>query len=338
VGKRSLARLIGALVLFAIAGSAGSALASPSKQSGKGSGSIGVRLVDPPSSRGPLARLYVVDLLAPGTSIRRRIEISNTTDTTAAVAVYPAAAGLRRGTFGFAAGHARNDLSSWTSVSRRVLRLAPGTKAFETITIDVPKDATRGEHYAVIWAETSTPAPARGGLTLVNRVGVRMYVSVGPGGALLGAFTISSLGAKRSAAGLPYVTARVLNSGRRTLDLSGSLRLSRGPGGLRAGPFPVKLTAAVAPGKSEPLKVRLARSLPRGPWHAELRLRSGALQRVATGTLTFPRVSAEPVTKDGSTNRLLLIGLVALASLGALAGLFHRGFRRPGVGVGPAAQ
>lgn len=59
-----------------------------------GSGGIGIRLVDMPadSRDKPLTRSYIVDRLAPGTSIRRRVEITNSTSSAAAVAVYPAPA------------------------------------------------------------------------------------------------------------------------------------------------------------------------------------------------------------------------------------------------------
>jgi hypothetical protein len=44
-------------------------------------GTIGVRLLDAPVTAGddPRARVYIVDHLAPGTVIHRRIEVSNTT-------------------------------------------------------------------------------------------------------------------------------------------------------------------------------------------------------------------------------------------------------------------
>ena len=105
---------------------------------------LGIRLV---------GGAYIVDRLVPATGILRRIEITNNTGATADIAVYPAAAFLRRGSFGFASGHTRNELSGWTSVTRRLLRLPPGARTLENVTINVPKGATRGEHYAVIWAE-----------------------------------------------------------------------------------------------------------------------------------------------------------------------------------------
>ncbi len=129
--------------------------------------------------------------------------------------------------------------------------------------------------------------------------------------------------------GEPLVIAKVRNSGRRTLDISGTLALSGGPGGLRAGPFPVKLRTALAPGRSDQVTVRLDRRLPRGPWRARMRLRSGTVQRVAVANLTFPRVAsaAKPPLARGNppgSHYLVLAILGVLLSIGALVLLRFR--------------
>ena len=291
-----------------------------------GPGGIGVRLVDvPAAAHSPLARSYIVETLAPGTIVRRRVEVRNSTRSPATVVVYPAAAALTRGNFSFAAGHGRNELSAWTSVSRGVLRLEAGASAFETVTIVVPKAVSRGERYAVVWAEVATPPPVGGGVTLVNRVGVRMYVSIGRGGAAPASFTIGALTAERSAAGALLVVANVHNSGSQTLELSGNLTLSRGPGGLRAGPFPVASTAKLAPGRSELERIRLDPRLPRGPWHAVLRLASGSVERQAVATITFPLAAAAP--SDSVARPLIRVGMIMLGLLavGALLLLLASG-------------
>jgi hypothetical protein len=179
---------------------------------------------------------------------------------------------------------------------------------FETVTIKVPKSASSGERYAVIWAAVSGPAPAGGGVTLVNRVGVRMYLSIGPGGAAHASFVIGSLTGQRSGSGEPLVVADVRNTGKRTLSIGGMLTLSDGPGGLRAGPFPVKLAAPVAPGMSESAAVALDGSLPRGPWRAEVELNSGFIQRSAVATITFPAVA--PIPPSGSGGRIVFVFLL----------------------------
>ena len=175
--------LIALSLLAGITTPASSALAAAPPHSGTaGQGSIGIRLVYAPTeSNDPRTSSYIIDRLAPGTTVSRRVEIVNSTRSTKNVALYPAAASLIQGKFGFARNHRPNDLSRWTSVSRGTLLLPAGTKAFETVTISVPKDASSGRRYAVLWAEVS--APTVGGVTLVNRVGIRMYLSVRPEGA-----------------------------------------------------------------------------------------------------------------------------------------------------------
>ncbi len=235
-------RLVVLSALAATIASPSNALAARPHQRVASSGGIGIRLADAPADarNNPLARSYIVSRAAPGTRIRRRIEIINSTRSTADVALYTAAASHRRGGFAFAPGRSRNELSGWTSVNQNVMHMQPGASAFETVTIKVPKRASAGERYAVVWAQVSAPAPKAGGVTLVNRVGIRMYFSIGPGGAPPASFAIGALTAQRSATGEPLVVATIHNSGKRTLDIGGSLTLSAGPGGLRAGPFPVE--------------------------------------------------------------------------------------------------
>jgi hypothetical protein len=303
-------------------------------------GTIGIRLVDTSTgapdnaSAGP----YVLEQLAPGTTISRSVEITNATPSAVAIAVYPAAAELRKGAFVFATGHTRNELSSWTSTGRDVLYLAPGAKAIDALTIRVPSDASAGERYAVVWAELSGPTPNGGGVTLVNRVGVRMYVAIGPGGAAAADFSIGAPVAERSEAGEPVVVGTIHNTGRRTIEVGGTLTLSNGPGGLRAGPFPVDPGKALAAGSVNRTKIRLDKQLPRGPWRAEIQLNSKFVQRTAVATITFPaEAAAIAPAMESSTrtrDRILLGVLLALLLLGGgVALLVRRGIWRGGGGV-----
>jgi hypothetical protein len=293
-----------------------SVLATGSSE-GPGPGSIGVKLIALPGvTVDTFGRIYIVDRLPPGTTLHRQIDVSNTTSSTANVAVYAAGAGVTEGQFGFAAGRKENDLSSWTSVSKGVLHLLPGTAALETVTIAVPKDATAGERYAVVWAEVSSPPTTGGGVTLVNRVGVRMYVSIGTGGVPQPDFSVASLLATRLSTGVPVVTAQVRNDGPDTLDISGTLTLSRGPGGVSAGTFPVTLGVALPPGSNEPATVQLDKGLPSGPWRAEIHLASGTVQRTVTATITFP---GKAVVAPAGSNGLIVIIVVVLLVLLLLA-------------------
>jgi hypothetical protein len=326
-------RLIAVSLLAGISIPAGSGLAATPRQPAPPFGGIGVRLIPLPGSRSdPFARSYIVGQLAPGARIRRQIEVSNTTRASANVSVYPAAASLRRGRFAFAPGHSRNDLTQWISLTRKLLRLPAGTKALETLTIKVPKQANSGERYAVVWAEVS--APAANGVRLVNRVGVRMYVSIGPGGTATASFVIGPVRAARSATGEPLVIANIHNDGGRTLALTGTLTLSSGPGGLRAGPYPVRLKTPLTPGSSEQATVQLNPSLPRGPWRANLVLRSGEVRRTAAATIEFPNhhVTTKQPTGEAQTHHPILLAVIFLALLAAAAFLLLRSRRnRPRV-------
>jgi hypothetical protein len=282
-------------------------------------GSIGIRLVDVPTDtrNDPRARLYIVDHLAPGTIIHRRIEVSNTTSSTAHVGLYPAAAGIKEGAFLGAAGHTRNDLSTWTTVRPREADIPPFGSVTAIVTVRVPFDAAQEEQYGAIWAETRSTPGGDGGVTQVNRVGLRIYLSVGPGGPPAANFSIDSLTAKRSPEGQPMVLATVHNSGGRALDMSGTLRLSEGPGGLQAGPFPASPGTTLAIGATAPVLIALDEQLPAGPWDARISLHSGLLQRSERATITFPAAgTSPPVSTSGSGWLYLVIGLGILSLLG----------------------
>jgi hypothetical protein len=296
-------------------------------------GGIGLRLVDVPASASedPRAHLYIVDHLAPGTVIHRRIEVSNTTADTTRISLYPAAAAIAEGAFLGAEGRTANDLSTWTSVAPRALDLATGERVTAEVTVAVPGDAAPGEQYAVVWAETSV-APASGaGITQVSRVGIRIYLSVGPGGAPAADFTVDSLRAVRTDDGLPTVMATVRNTGGRALDMSGTLELGGGPGGLSAGPFPTSLGTTLAIGDTGSVTVILDERLPAGPWDAGISLRSGLIERSARATLTFPAAGAAPPvpTTAPSPDRTLavVVGLAALVLAGAGLLYVHRRHR-----------
>jgi hypothetical protein len=318
-------------VLATIIAPVSSPATAASGQTARSPGSIGIRLLDVPVNlhRDALARSYIVARLAPGTRFRRRIEISNATPLTQAVAAYPAAASLQRGRFTFAPRRDRNELSSWTSLSKTTLHLSPGTRAPATVTINVPKQASPGEHYAVIWAQVSAPPPKTGGVTLVNRVGIRLYISIGPGGAPPPNFTIGPLTGTRAITGQPLVITTIRNTGQRSLSISGNLTLSHGPGGLRAGPIPVRLGSILAPNDAVRVAVRLDKLLPNGPWRARIHFQSGRIHRTAEATVTFPRDTvtenpARATPRTGAPRPLLATAILSLVTILAITLLLAR--------------
>ncbi len=290
---------------------------------------VGIRIVDAPSNRAddPRAKLYIVDHVAPGTTLSRRVEVSNDTGDPQPVQLYAASGSVADGAFQFGDGRSANDLTRWTTVDPTSVSLAPGAKALATVTIVVPPNATAGEQYGVIWAELNAPPPPGGGIGAVNRVGVRMYLSVGPGGEPPTDFQITTLEAQRAADGSPVVAATVHNTGGRAVDLSGDLRLSNGPGGLSAGPFEAKLGTTLGIDQTEPVLVMLDRAVPAGPWDARIVLRSGTTEREATAKITFPAAAASssgPVKTHvaGSSSPALPIAIGAAVLLGLLLFLF----------------
>ena len=310
--RRSLSSFVAALVGLLVA-TAGVPVAAQTE------GSVGIRIVDAPQSRAddPRARLYIVDHLAPGTTINRRAEVNNSTDETQHVELYAASATIDDGGFKFGEGRAANDLTEWTRVVPTSLDLAPGEKGITTITISVPSDASEGERYGVVWAELRAAATEQEGIGAVNRVGLRMYLSVGPGGEPPTDFEITDIEGRRDADGNPVVAAIVRNIGGRAVDLNGKLNLSNGPGGLSAGPVAAEGGTTIRPGQQGPVLFVLDPALPNGPWDAKVTMRSGRTERDATGTVTFPD-EAGGITEGDLDGNSGLLPLTVGAIVGTL--------------------
>jgi len=287
-------RFLSALMLVAaVLAAATGVLARPAQAaSGPGPSIFGIRLVDVPSAEAdnPRALRYIIDHLRPGTTIRRRILVENLGPKAARISVYPDAATISGGSFIGDVGETRSDLTTWITTNRHAVVLGPHTNTMVTVTIRVPRDASSGERYGVVWAQETSRLQNRSGIAIteINRVGVRIYLSVGPGGAPPSNFVVTSLTATRSAHGQPVVIAHVHNTGGLALDISGYLKLSDGPGGLAAGPYRIDDDITVAPGQSEPMEIVLSQRLPNGPWHAQIDLVSGLTKRNAEATIQFP--------------------------------------------------
>jgi hypothetical protein len=315
-------------MVFAAPTVASAASPSGTTTSTPAAGSLGIQLLDVPvaDQNNPRDRVYIVDHLPPGVVIHRRIEVSNTTSSAMHVVLYSAAATIANGTFLGAVGHTANPLSTWTSVRPAVVGLPPGGRATAVVTVAVPLGAIRGEQYGVVWAQVQSAPNKAGGVIQVNRVGIRIYLSVGPGGAPASNFAITSMTAQRSWDGQPMVVAAVQNTGGLALDMYGTLRLSGGPGGLSAGPFAASLGTTLAIGDTEPVTIVLNRQLPAGPWQAHITLSSGLLSHSARATIDFPKIGAAPnvvaITTRSGRRYVVIVGVIALLLLGAATLLF----------------
>ncbi|MEV6157599.1 hypothetical protein AB0L53_45405 [Nonomuraea sp. NPDC052129] len=296
-------------------------------------GVIGIKLLEASANRrdDPRAYLYIVDHINPGSKISRRFEIENTSSSPQRIAVYPGAAEIRDGKFVPSPERDANELSSWVSINRTELVAPPHSHIPLKATITIPQTATKGERYGAIFAEATSPAApgAARNVQMVNRVGIRIYLDVGPGGDPPSDFRIDRLTPGRTADGMPVVQAAVHNTGQRALDISGQMRLSEGPGGLGAGPFPAQLGTTLALNASAPVAVVLDERLPDGPWKVELLLESGRVHRTVTATLLFPGKPASwgiPALIDSSWPWILIIGLATtvVATLVLALCLFRR--------------
>jgi len=280
---------------------------------------FGARLVDVPVSaaNNPRALRYIIDYLPTGTTIHRRIFVENDETRTARFTVYSDAAQISDELFTGDAGATRNELTGWISVQHPVLTLAAGASVMDTVAIKVPEGATRGEHYAVIWVQQESYArKANGfGINEVTRVGIRVYLAVGRGGAPPTSYAITSITGHRSASGRPSLVVHVDNTGGRAVDLSGTARLADGPGNTRAGPFPAQQIITLAPGQSGTMSFAPPKSLPSGPWQATAALVSGITtstrtQTVQFGALAVAQTSLSVMAWVGIAAGVIALGLV----------------------------
>jgi hypothetical protein len=319
-------RSINAVVLALATGIFWSPAASAATQARPAAGpgtqeEFGVRLIDVPVSEAdnPRAYRYIIADLPTETVIHRRILIINDESRAACFSVYPDAAHIAGGQFVGEAGATRNELTTWISVQHPAVTLAPGESAMDMVTVTVPRGATQGEHYGVIWVQQAAKPSKHGGfgLTEISRAGVRVYLTVGRGGTPPTSFDIDSITGYRLLSGQPVITAHVTNTGGRAIDLNGSVRLSGGPGDTSSGAFPAQKTVTLAPGQSWNVTFAMPKSLPSGSWRATVSLASGMTAAVGTASVRFaPVVAAQPDQSPMKWIWLALAGLALVLVLG----------------------
>ena len=333
--RRSISFLMFALAtgILSILGPVASAATSSSLSAPEAPhGSFGVRLVDAPVSEAdnPRALRYIIDYLPTGTVIHRRILIANGEARTARFTVYAGAAHITAGQFVGDTGATRSELTGWVSVQHRVVTLAAGASVTDLVTIKVPAGATRGEHYGAVWVQQAAKARTGGGSSVieVDRVGVRIYLAVGRGGAPPTSFNITSVTGHLTAAGQPVVVAHVNNTGGRALDLNGTVRLSNGPGNTSSGPFSARQTVTLAPGQSWNVTFAPPKSLPQGSWRATVTLASGLTKATATTTIQLSAIVATQGALSSKQWIWLAIGGLVAAALVIAVGRYARQHRR----------
>jgi len=294
---------------------------------------LGIGLREKPKALAddPRASRYIIDFVHPGTTFSRKIIVCNGNSSPLQVALYGAGATISKGTFDIAEKPGNDAISRWVTVKPTSLDLPAGGSAIIEATVTVPNDAPKGEFYGAVVA--AHPGKS-GGIAISARAAVRIYLDVGSGGMPPSDFRIDSLTAGRTEDGTPYVLGQVTNTGQRAIDLTGNLKLTKGPGGLSAGPFPANVGTTLAPGQSEPVTIPLDKALPAGPWLATLDMHSGLIERKAQATITFPtgngakatpvKAKSVPLTK----NRDVIVPIAILLLLFLLILLFLIWWRR----------
>jgi hypothetical protein len=293
---------------------------------------VGIQLLDAPVSRrdDPRALRYIVDHVPPGAVLKRNVLVVNKSSGRRVIEVYPGSATVEGERFRFGEGRTTSELTSWISVDRSRLDLKAGEAARLSVTIRVDPTASPGERYGVLWAST-VPDPAdqtpEANVTQVHRVGVRIYLDVGPGGEPVSEFAIGQLIPARDEQGNPSVAVHVVNTGERAVDLTGSATLSEGPGGVSAGPFEVVKGTTLGPGQAGTVTVWFPRELPNGPWTIRVALDSGKTTGKATAHITFPDPGKVGEAGSPLTSPWMLSAF-ALPVVAGLAFLIHRRSRR----------
>ena len=294
---------------------------------------FGIRLVDVPvdAANNPRAYRYIIDHLNPGITIHRRVQIANLTPSAARITLYPDTAIIHGGSFVGDVGQTPSELTTWITLSRHSVSLAPQARAMVTVTIQVPRTASPGNLYGVIWAQETNLGKTSKGINVIetNRVGIRIYLNVGPGGPPPVNFDITSIRGTRSPQGQFMVVAQVNNTGGQAIDADGTLKLTNGPGGLSAGPYQ-EPSVTLAPGQSQPITVVLNKEMPHGSWLATIDEKSGITQESAQATIDF--YPAPPSRRLYLILAIVLIVLLLLAA--ALAVWLIRRNRRSSPGSG----
>ncbi len=316
------------VVLSGTAAAAPSPPPSPPAGVGQCAPGLGIGLLEVPraTAKDPRARNYVIDAVKPGADFTRAFQVCNGTTKPLPVELYADSATIDRGSFVLAPGRGVSELTSWMTVTPASLIVPPGKAVTAKVRFTVPLDASPGEVYGGIVADS--PAIANGGIAVGGRVGIRVYLSVAPGGLPKSDFTIDSLQAVRGADGRPAVLAQVHNTGARALDMGGSLALSDGPAGLSAGPFDAKVGTTLKPGDTAPVTVPLDKAISGGPWRVVITMKSGLLERAAAADLTFPdqsgseAVPVRAVALYQDKGIVIPLAIVLLSVVGLLLLLF----------------
>ncbi|WP_432906289.1 hypothetical protein ACQP1S_12160 [Micromonospora matsumotoense] len=253
--------------------------------------------------------------MRPGTTFQRRVEVRNSSEKDQHIELYAGAAAIEGSAFTASDGRAGNELSGWVSLESASVDLAPQERTAVKATVAVPKAASKGERYGVIWAQISRPPTQQDNVGQIHRVGIRMYLDIGPGGEPPTDFRIDGLKTVPGSGERPMVTAQVHNTGGRAIDVGGTLTLSSGSGTVKAGPFAVGTGVTIPPGQYGQVSALVDQPLAGGRWNARMTLFSGTVERTGEGQVILPGAVAAPVKSDAWGPLVLSLSVGGAATL-----------------------
>ncbi|MHA0039875.1 hypothetical protein [Deinococcus sp. PESE-13] len=252
----------------------------------------------------PIAKLYSA---VPGQSITQTLNIYNPNKVATKIRVVATLSDMNMNEVGQIsyppAGSLKESLAGWTSFSPAEVLLGSGSSAQVRYTVQVPKDAAPGTHWAMLMFEAQDPNPTPGKnlATLRMRVAHTIYVNVQPtrpAGEISGIFDH----VPQQPGGTYDLAIQYNNTGNAAVGVRGRVEVRDAAGALVA-TLPVPLEVSL-PGRSLLLKTSWAGPVPRGQYSALVILNDGDKTRDLTGeqliSLPFDLVPYQPAAKAAS--------------------------------------
>lgn len=291
---------------------------------GQAAGEFSLRPVRPATAEAR-DRSYVVRTVRPGAELTDRLEAVNLTGSPLDLSLSAVDAAVAPDG-SFAPGTERKAEGTWLEVTPAQVRVpARGTAPVE-LRIRVPADATSGDHIATVVAQKAG-APSGSGVQLVQRVGVRVYLTVErpQGGVGTRSFELRALrwvGAPKART----FEADVVNTGELLVEPRGTLTLSRGDLGADTD---VPVLGTVPVGETRALRLTVPGELEPGRYEARLRLRDVQGGPEHEQRLSFTVGKAKPDDDAGFPFAAAAVAVLALLGAVVLLLLLRRRLLRP---------
>ncbi|MDX1659026.1 MAG: hypothetical protein R3343_09420 [Nitriliruptorales bacterium] len=169
---------------------------------------------------------YLIHDVSPGDVLEDRVEVVNLTNAPIQLLVESVDATLNAdGAFAPAGPGTRREAGAWIELERNSLEIAPLGAESVGVTITVPSTAPAGDHVAAIVVQREDP-DLQGNVRVVNRVGVRVYLTVGGGGPLSRDFSIAGFRWAGTPTDLQF-EVEIVNTGQLLVEPAGTIEVSR---------------------------------------------------------------------------------------------------------------